>query len=188
MPYKNIEDKRRWGREYARKWRAANPERSQKTTQEWLHRTGRRVPMSENKQCASYLGVYIAESIRLLTEVFGKVQKMPYGNKGFDLICGKNKRIDIKCACISYDKGNSTSWGLKINKNAIAEYFWILLFDNRRSLTPMHAYLIPAHKVNHLVNLRISNNPKSLAKWSQYEFKLDKAAACCSQLKELGVA
>ncbi len=28
MPYKNAEDRRKWAREYARRWRAKNPKRS----------------------------------------------------------------------------------------------------------------------------------------------------------------
>lgn len=81
--------------------------------------------VKNNKGCTSYLGVYIAEQV--LSKLFKNVTKMPYGHTGFDFICGKDKKIDVKSACKRKFKPNSwaDAWDFTINKNKIADYFYV---------------------------------------------------------------
>ena len=131
-----------------------------------------------NKNCASYLGVTIAE--QLLAKVFKNVVMMPYGNKGFDFKCNQGYMIDVKSAV---KRNLRRAWMFKINKNLIADYFLCLAFDNRQQLNPMHIWLIPSKEINHLKFLTISES--RLIKWSKYELidKLDKVIGCCNIMK-----
>lgn len=80
-----------YGREQMRNWR-------------WDNGT---VPMSENEECASYFGVYIAE--RYVRELFEDPIPMPVNNPGFDWICKKGKRIQNKARCLEYQINISCS-------------------------------------------------------------------------------
>ncbi len=75
--------------------------------------------MEGNKNCASYLGVHIAE--RLLKHIYKNVEQMPYGNPGYDFICDKGYKIDVKSSCVRKSWGGF--WGFHIFKNTIADYF-----------------------------------------------------------------
>jgi len=135
------------------------------------------LPMSENRQCSSFLGVHVAE--RVLAKVFKDVEVMPHNNPGYDFICGKGYKIDVKCACI---KKKKNSWGFNIKKNTIADYFLCLAFDDRDNLEPQHIWLIPSDHINNLTGLTISSS--TLQRWSKYELdKLDKIISCCNVIK-----
>ncbi len=150
---------------------------------EWLHRTGRKRPMAEAKECSSYLGVYVAE--RVLEKFFYHVERMPYGTPGFDYICGKGYKIDVKASCeIKYRSGKSTYWSFRINRNKIADYFLCLAFDDRARLNPLHVWLIPSHVINDKSGAMIGNSKRSLSKWATYEKPLDKVISCCNLLKQ----
>ena len=131
-----------------------------------------------NKCCPDYLGVTVAEKV--LSKVFKNVQRMPMNNPGFDFICGRGYKIDVKSACKLKDRN---TWMFCINHNRIAGYFLVLAFDNRDDLNPLHVWLIPGRAVNHLSILAISLS--TIEKWSQYELigKLDKVIACCNIMK-----
>lgn len=131
--------------------------------------------ITNNKKCASYLGC-IAETI--LSNMYTKVQVMPYGNHGFDVICNRDFKIDIKSSAIGDKYGY---WLFIINKNQIADYFLCLAFNSRNDLyNPVHLWLIPGHIINHLSVLSIRKG--TLDKWSKYELPLDKLIACCDTL------
>lgn len=130
---------------------------------------------TENKSCSLYLGVHVAEHV--LSHVFKDVAVMPLGNPGYDFICNGGKKIDVKCACIGF-KGN---WQFKINRNTSADYFLCLAFDNRKDLTPLYAWLLPADKYNHLMGTAIC--PSTLCKWNNYKLDLTKVGECCDQIK-----
>ena len=52
------------------------------------------LPMNKNKECSSYMGD-IAE--RILPHIFeDEVTRMPYGNIGYDFLCGKGYKNDVK--------------------------------------------------------------------------------------------
>jgi hypothetical protein len=139
--------------------------------------------MELKKDCALYLGVHIAE--RILSNFFDTIKRMPYGNPGYDFICGRGFKIDVKSSTLR--KGNRTenmTWSFRIFRNTTADYFLCIGFDNRKDLTPMRVWLIPGDKVNHLKGLGISNCTEALRRWSKYEKPLDKVITCCNVLRE----
>lgn len=134
--------------------------------------------MENNKSCASYLGVHIAE--RILSKIFKNVQRMQYGNPGYDFTCGRDYKIDVKTACAR--KRYSGTWGFHINKNQTTDYFLCLAFDNRKDLNPQHIWLIPGYILNTNMSANISKS--TLDKWSKYELnKLDDIISCCDILR-----
>lgn len=153
------------------------------------HNSGKSLQLSDNKQCSNFLGVYIAE--RLLSKVFENVQRMPYGNKGYDFICNKGYKIDVKSACLN----SNNVWLFGIKKNKVPEYFLFLAFDNRKDLTPNHIWLIKGTEIikttkvntilNNRVSLCISNSVKILNNYIIYEKsdKLEKLVECCNTIK-----
>ena len=137
-------------------------------------------PASENKQCPSFLGVHIAE--RVLSKVFKDVKKMPPNHAGYDFICNRGKKIDVKSACTrTCDKSNNR-WDFGINRNQIADYFLCLAFDNRENLNPLHIWLIPGHIVNHLKSATRAES--TLSKWDKYKLDIDKVVKCCDIIKQ----
>lgn len=128
-----------------------------------------------NKMCPHYLG-YIAEII--LSNVYKDVKVMPINNHGYDFICNRGMKIDVKSAATG-DKGY---WLFAIRKNQIADYFLCIAFNNRDDLyNPVHLWLIPANKVNRFVGLTIRKN--TVDKWSKYELPLNKVMSCCDSLR-----
>lgn len=131
--------------------------------------------MADNKQCAQYLGVAVAEKI--LSEIYNNVTKMPYGHRGYDFICNKGKKIDVKSACVN-KKGR---WEFTIKRNTIAEFFLCLAFDNRTNLTPIHIWLIPGIDVNDKSGISIK--PMVTDKWEKYELDISKVVNYCDNKK-----
>jgi hypothetical protein len=164
---------REYGREYSRIHRRRNIIR----TRLWRHETGISRPMSENKKCSSYLGVYIAETI--LSKYFENVKRTKYGTKGYDFICKNGFKIDVKSSCF-----RNNMWQFHIRYNTTADYFLILAFNNRDELEPQHVWLIPGHVVNHLYGLSITNSPRALKKWTKYEKDLTKVIEGCDLLRK----
>lgn len=136
------------------------------------------IPKIVNPKCTIYLGVHVAE--RVLSEVFDNVYRMPYDNSGFDFICGRGHKIDVKSAC---SRKNRKQWSFTIRHNTIADYFLCLTFDNREDLNPLHIWLIPGYVINHKSSANISEG--TLDRWSKYEMtdKLDKIKTCCNIMR-----
>lgn len=157
-----------------RQWRKANPEKAKAN---WTRRDRKRGerPFNENKDCGLFLGVHVAE--RVLAHVFKDVKRMPMGNPGYDFICNKGKKIDVKSSCI----GKNGAWLYNINSNTTADYFLCLAFDNREDLTTLHAWLIPGSKVSHLKNIGVG--PSTIHKWDAYRLDTSKISACCNAMK-----
>ena len=132
-----------------------------------------------NKNCATYLGVTVAEKV--LSKVFKNVERMPIHNRGFDFKCSHGYMIDIKA---STKMKNRNSWMFRINKNLIADYFLCLAFDNRQQLNLLHIWLISSKRINYLKSLTISES--HLDKWNKYELtdKLDKVIGCCNIMRD----
>lgn len=137
-------------------------------------------PMGINKSCPVFLGVYIAE--RILSNVFKDVETMPYGNTGFDFVCNKGKKIDVKSACVTKHGMHKGSWSFGIRKNPTADFFLCLAFDNRDELTPLHMWLIPSEKINHLTTAGISKS--TILKWDEYKLNIDAVTNCCETMKK----
>lgn len=131
---------------------------------------------SENKDCSSYLGCIISEDI--LSKVFKDVIRMPYGNIGFDFLCAKNKKIDVKSSVCHITSGKSDHWNFGFNKNKIADYFLCIAFDNRKDLNPLYMWLLPSELVNHLTGTSISL--VTISKWDAYRYPIDNVIKCCN--------
>lgn len=132
-------------------------------------------PMSENKYCGIYLGCFVAE--RLLYRVFKNVKQMPHGNIGYDFICGKNYKIDVKSSC----RTKQNYWGFNIRHNKIADFFLCIAFDDREKLNPLHMWLIPSDDVNGFSHIGISES--TIDKWKQWEHPIAEVISCCNQMK-----
>lgn len=130
-------------------------------------------PYDENPTCGMYLGIHIAEQI--LSSAFKNVERMPPTNPGYDFVCNRGL-IDAKSACAR----KNGSWQFAVRYNTTADFFLCLAFDNREDLTPLHAWLIPGTKINHLSNISIY--PGTLSKWDEYRIDTSKVCACCDEL------
>lgn len=135
--------------------------------------------MSENRSCALYLGVHIAE--RVLSHVFENVKRMPSRNPGYDFICGRGYKIDVKSSCRRSFKGGRIYWGFQTKKNQVADYFLCLAFDNRDNLNPEHLWLIPAKDV--IERAAISIYEDALYDWSPHEISNKRVQTCCNMMK-----
>jgi hypothetical protein len=173
----NTDEKRRKHAEYVRNWYRNHP--GYQTMRS--HALGKKRPMNIAKDCASYLGVYVAE--RALSRFFDHIERMPINHPGYDFICGKGFKIDVKSSCCLPGNVNSSYWFFTINRNTVADYFLCLAFDNRESLNPMHVWLIPGKAVNDRRGICISNSQKGIKKYAQYEQPLDKVNKCCTEMK-----
>lgn len=136
-------------------------------------------PMSKNRECSSFLGVHVAE--RVLSEVFKDVQKMPMNHPGYDFICNRGMKIDVKSSTTHTTQRPVDSWSFDINGNAIADYFLCIAFDNRDDLNPLHIWLIPGNAVNDKLTIGISAT--TIAKWDTYALCIENAARCCDSMK-----
>ena len=157
-------------------WRKANPEKMKAYRTRYRRKQGHQ-PFNENKRCSLFLGVYVAE--RVLSHVFKNVQRMPMNNPGYDLICGRGYKVDVKSSC---KRKNRNGWLFCPDHNTIADYFLCLAFDNREDLNPLHVWLIPGEKINHRGSVGIS--PATLHKWDAYRLDISKIVACCNILSE----
>ena len=137
--------------------------------------------MSTNKSCALYLGVVIAE--RLCRHLFNNVEVMKNGNPGFDFICNRNKKIDVKSSCTHYNRGKYPHWSFTINHNNIADYFLCVAFDNIEDLVPLYSWLIPGHVLNDHKGTAIS--PSTLHKWDAWKIDIERVQLCCTELKSI---
>jgi len=145
------------------------------------------LPMSENKDCPAHLGVHIAE--RVLAHVFKKenVERMPHGHKGYDFICGKGYKVDVKSSSLYI--GNE--WMFTIRENKIAEQFLLLAFGKRpkddKNPKPIHLWLIKKDEIIrweefwNRTSIQIKNTPEGLLEFEKYELKegLEHIIECC---------
>ncbi len=160
--------------ERTKAWQKANPEKKRATDIRADRKRGIR-PFDENKKCSKFLGCHVAE--RILSHVFKDVEVMPFDNPGFDFICNKGKKIDVKSSCL-HPNG---AWGFIFRHNTTADYFLCLAFDNREYLNPLHVWIIPGNVVNHLTATSI--RPSSVHRWDDYRLDISKIVACCDAMK-----
>ena len=160
--------------ERVRAWRKSNPIRA-KVISVKGHRKRGEQPFNKNRGCSLFLGVHVAE--RVLSHVFKDVKRMPMHNPGYDFICNKGKKIDVKSSCPRKDG----TWQFAIDHNAIADYFLLLAFDNREDLNPLHAWLIPGDKLNHLITATI--RPSTIHRWDAYKLDIEHVVTCCNIIK-----
>ena len=165
-PEKTKESKRSWAENNPEKTRAANTRRNRKNGQR---------PMSENKECTLYLGVYRAE--QALSQIYPDVVRMPMNNPNYDFICNKGKKVDSKCSCLN----KAGRWSFNIKRNTEADYFICLAFDNRDDLNPLHIWLLPGDKFNHLSGASLC--PNTVDKWDEYRLKIGKVITGCNAMR-----
>lgn len=157
-----------------KRWKQANPEKVKESRILRRRKAGVQ-SMHENRECSSFLGIHVAE--RVLYNVFKDVERMPINNSGYDFICRRNMKIDVKSGCINKYGG----WSFHIDRNDIADYFLCIAFDNRNDLTPMHLWLIPSEVVN---NKRCASVcPSTVEKWGDYQLDISKTRICCEGMK-----
>lgn len=159
-------------------WRKANPEKDRTIFTRHNRKRGN-LPMDKNRECSSFLGVYVAE--RVLSHVFKNVNKMPMNNPGYDFVCSRGQMVDVKCSCKHHIKTHIYRWTFNIRKNQIADYFLFLAFDNREDLNPLHIWLIPGDRINDHMTVCISES--RLDKWDKYRLNISKVATCCDTLR-----
>jgi hypothetical protein len=116
---------------------------------------------------------------RVLSNIFKNVTRMKMNHTGYDFICGKGFKIDVKSSC------GEEGWNFILKQNKIADYFLCLAFDNRESLNPQFLWLIPGPVVNYKTGLHIQRSQS--AKWKEYELPIERVMECCSSLKEIDV-
>ena len=177
--------------EYSRRERTKHPEIIKERTKQYYkknsekmkeqyrkqrHIDGQRL-YHENRECASFLGVHVAE--RVLSHVFKDVERMPMHNPGFDFVCNKGKKIDVKSSCQRKDG----RWDFHISRNTIADYFLCIAFDNRRDLNPLNVWLFPGAMINHLMNASVSIS--TVDKWDNYKLDVSKVNNCCDAIREM---
>ena len=142
------------------------------------------VPKSpHNRNCSQFLGIHVAE--RVLSYVFENVKRMPNNNPGFDFICGKGYKIDVKSSVrlVSNNK-YSDRWMFNIKRNKIADYFILLAFDNRDDLNPEYIWLFPANEISDTHGLSIGES--TIHKWDEYKINnIDKVINCCDTIKSI---
>lgn len=168
--------------EHNHKYRSQNREKVLEQKREYRQQNHPGQFMSENKDCPLYLGVHVAE--RVLSKIFNDVERMPMHNPGFDFICQKGYKVDVKASTLRLRGDNSKGyWGFHTLRNTVADYFLCLAFMDRESLEPVHLWLIPSDVVSDRVQITISQN--RLDKWSEYELpdKLDDVKDCCIKMR-----
>jgi len=139
--------------------------------------------MNEARDCSSFLGVYIAEEI--LSNFFENVKRMPYGNPGYDYICSKGHKIDVKSSCLRHPEHGRTAdrWTFHIRKNRVADYFVCIGFDDRQHLNPMRVWIFPGKDVQNKMGLLISNTHRCLGIYKNYEKPINRALDACNKMK-----
>lgn len=169
------------------KYRIENREKILKYQKMWYEERGRQQKghksMCENKLCSQYLGIVIAE--RLCKHLFKHVEVMPRNHTGFDFICNKDMKIDVKSACITLCHGYPR-WRFNIKKNQVADYFLCVAFDNRENLKPQHVWLIPGNKLNEKPTFEVYMS--KIKNWNQFEemthMSINDIKICCENLKK----
>jgi len=144
-------------------------------------------PASENEDCNTYFGIYIAENYVMKT--FEDPIKAPPNNPGFDWLCKNGKKIEHKAACLIFDKYGNSKFHFPIEYNNIADYFILSGWNNREDLEPMYIWMyykddiVRGRKFWRRDSFPITNKPKYLEKLKEYEIKdkLDKLKELCNR-------
>lgn len=138
--------------------------------------------MYKNKLSPQYLGIVVAE--RLVKHLYPDVKMMPYGFPGYDLICRKLKRINVKASTIhkQYNKYSTVNyWKFSIKYNKNCDYFLCLAFDNIEDCNPLMAWLIPGNEINKNASKTISST--TIHKWDKWRMDVNDAQSCCTVMK-----
>lgn len=146
----------------------------------WQLYPGMPDPIKENRKDSRFLGSYIAENG--VFKLFEGCQKMKTNNPGYDIICTRGYKVDVKAS--SLDRFNTFKFS--IWKNQIADYFALVGFDNVFNLKPLYLWIIKGNemiqnrrtRLNDMYSISIANEPELVKPFEKYN-RVDK-------LKELG--
>ncbi len=139
----------------------------------WMYYPGMTSPIKENRKDTRFLGIYIAENA--ISKLFKGSQKMPFNNIGYDIICPKGHRIDVKSTILN----RYNIFNFHINRNKIADYFILVAFNNIMELKPLHLWIIKGDEnisgcpMRELKTLSMLNEHDHLEDYQKYE-KIDK--------------
>ena len=131
-------------------------------------------PISEVSECSIWLGA-VAE--RALSGYFRDIERMPYGNKGYDFQCDRGFKIDVKASRLLHT-GSSYRWKYQIRKNKVPDYFLCVGLEADKTPVPRHVWLIPGHVVNCAVGFSIPEDIDRRSKWMQYERPIKNTTEC----------
>lgn len=143
------------------------------------HDIGANLPMSDNEDCPSYLGVHIGENYaeKILIVHFGGIEKrMPYNHPYYEFMVKGEYSIQVKTRTLIYHEGWE-GWYFMIGHNNIADYFLLLAFDNRENKNLLHIWLIKRdeiireEKFYNRDSITITNIPEYLLEFQKYELK-----------------
>lgn len=146
---------------------------------EWRYSKGIQAPMSENEECAHFLGTHIAERKYgriILPEMFGGIeQEMPYGNPWYDFLVKRNIKVDVKSCCLREMKG-WIGWEPHVRFNNVTDYFVVLAFDNRENLILIYVWLIGKNEIireNKFYmrdSIKITNTRRGLLEFKRFDW------------------
>lgn len=150
-------------------------------TKVWEYYPGMPNPISENRKDPRFIGLYIAENSIL--KLFEGSQKMKCGNHGYDIVCNKGYKIEVKAATLT--RQNTLSF--HIARNKIADYFILIGFNNIIELRPLYLWIIKNDEIIRGCRLRdidvlgISNEPEFVKPFKKYDTmdKLEKLKEIC---------
>lgn len=153
------------------------------------HEKGINKPMDENLNCSMWLGYVVGECV--LSQAFKLAEQAKYNNPGYDWVCNRKFKIDVKAVCI--EKGGNR-WNFEIKSNKEADYFLLAGFDNRQDLNPLQTWLINgdarvtnnsgAFTLHDRKKLSITNTPKSMKPYERYKISQDRMDLLKAKIEE----
>jgi hypothetical protein len=136
----------------------------------WDYFPGMTNPYKENRTDNRFLGVYIGENA--IHKIHEGSERKKLNNKGYDIICQKGYKIDVKTTTLS----RYNTYVFDISENKTADYFVMIGFNNIIDLKPLHIWIIRGNEkldtgriVNDLNKLIIVNEPLYISKYEKYE-------------------
>lgn len=142
-------------------------------------------PMSENKECAQYLGVHLSENAA--SKLLPKATKMPINHPKYDFLCSQGYKIDVKSSTLRLNKNSVTPrWSFCIRDNKDADYFMCIGYDNRTDLNILKIWMIPRKEVDGHKFLLISLSNE--VNWKEYELDPKEATQCVETIKESSIS
>ena len=137
--------------------------------------------MTKNKKCPQFLGISIGG--HLCKHHFKDVEVMPRNRRGYDIVCNKGKKIDVKISCATFTENRKNqSFHFRIEKNKIADYFILIALDNGKDINILNLWIVPGHEVNNKSN--ITTSLKTMHKWNKWKRDIKEIKICQNVVDE----
>ena len=108
---------------------------------------------------------------------------MPRNRRGYDIVCNKGKKIDVKISCATFkENSENQSFHFRIEKNKIADYFILIALDNGNDLNILNLWIVPGHEVNNKSN--ITTSLKTMHKWNKWKRDIKEIKICQNVVDE----